>query len=372
MRIKIIDGFRAIAVLGVLWIHIWTFYGNPYYTIAGINLAKLLSFFGSGVDLFFVISGFCMYLMYANKRSEITFTYYWQYLKKRWLRIAPAFYAAIIMYSLLKTSFNLYLVDGMYALKNAFFIRTLFTEPTQYAPHFWSLCTEWHFYLVLPFILLGIKKNSFFKAIIFSTIICLSFRVIFWRENNDPYNIINYLILNRLIEFLVGITIACLYLNEKKAWINRSAVGFFIGILIAFAGRIFMSAEFANRADMVGIAARVFNLPLLTLGFGIVILNALQNVSLFSRFLESNLMTSIGKYSYSMYLWHWLIAEKIAFSFRGIGGFDLFAEVNIAFILSLLILFPISKLSYILFESIYFNKKKDIKTMNLSADLFQS
>ncbi|MEO8413549.1 MAG: acyltransferase [Ginsengibacter sp.] len=361
MRIKIIDGFRAIAVLGVLWIHTWTFYGNPSYAIGGIDLAKLMSFFGNGVDLFFVISGFCMYLMYANKKAEITFTYYWQYLKKRWLRIAPAFYAAIIVYGLFHVSFNLYFFDVMYALQNALFIRTLFIEPTQYAPHFWSLCTEWHFYIILPFVLIGIKKSSFLKTMIITAIICLVFRAIAWHENNDPFNIINYLIVNRLIEFIIGIAIAYLYLKGNKSWINKRISGLFIGIAIAFAGRLLISAGFANRTDLAGMMARVLNLPLLTLGFGVAILNTLQNTSFFSRFLESKLMTSIGKYSYSMYLWHWVVAERMVFFLKGIGNFNLFLQVNLVFILSLLVLFPISKLSYILFESIYFNKKRFTK-----------
>ena len=55
-RLKVLDGFRAIAVLGVLWAHIWMFFGNPSFLVFKIDVAKIVSFFGTGVDLFFVLS----------------------------------------------------------------------------------------------------------------------------------------------------------------------------------------------------------------------------------------------------------------------------------------------------------------------------
>jgi peptidoglycan/LPS O-acetylase OafA/YrhL len=359
-RIQALDGFRAVAVLGVLWAHIWMFFGNPPLAIFHTDVAGIISFFGTGVDLFFVISGFCMYLMYLSKTNDFTWTYYLQYLKKRWLRIAPAFYVAILVYGILAVGFDITVFDWLYALKQALFIRNIFPEHTQYAPHFWSLCTEWHFYLVLPFIILGIKRFSFASCISMVVIVCLIFRLYCWSSPEDPFNVLNYSIPNRLIEFIMGVIAARVFVESRKEWIFKSFAGLAVGIFIALAGRVMMSAAFSGRADWVGLMSRVLDLPLLSMGFSIMIVNVLQHRTFFTSVLEHNILTKIGKYSYSMYLWHWLIAGAFSYQLKDLLQLDPFLEVNIAFVLSLLVLYPLSLISYRLFEAYYFKKSKKL------------
>src|SRR5258708_18228201 len=134
MRIKALDGFRAIAVLGVLWAHIWMFFVNPSFKILNVDVAALMSFWGIGVDLFFVISGFCMYLMYMSQTNGFSWRNYLEYIKRRWLRIAPAFYAAIAVYGLVTVNINFQQFDLTYATKQALFVRNYFFESTPYAP----------------------------------------------------------------------------------------------------------------------------------------------------------------------------------------------------------------------------------------------
>src|SRR5262245_49813726 len=98
-RIAPVDGLRALAVLGVLWWHVWMFSGNPSLSVGRVGAVNLdvnraVSAIGTGVDLFFVISGFCMYLMYAKSQSVFSAQRYAAFIKRRWWRIAPAFYAA--------------------------------------------------------------------------------------------------------------------------------------------------------------------------------------------------------------------------------------------------------------------------------------
>jgi peptidoglycan/LPS O-acetylase OafA/YrhL len=358
MRIKVLDGFRTIAVLGVLWAHIWMFCGTPSFVIANVDFAKLISFFGTGVDLFFVISGFCMYLMYVSKNPEFNFNYYLGYIKKRWLRIAPAFYVAVLVYGFIAVSFSFKLFNWEYALHHFLFIKNLFPEQTLYAPHFWSLCTEWHFYIVLPIIVWGINRFSFQKTIVAVILFCMVFRFIMWMQNSDDYNLVNYSILNRLIEFVMGIIAARIYTDNRQEWFLRSASGLVIGAAIAFAGRMLMTAGLQERSDVIGLLSRTFNLPLLTLGYALVIVNALKYKSLFSDFLASKVMTMIGKYSYSMYLWHWVVAELLSKYFIANFKMNGFLTVNIIFVIAVIILVPVSKLSYYLFESFYFKKRK--------------
>ncbi|HEY9302611.1 MAG TPA: acyltransferase family protein [Phormidium sp.] len=102
-RIAPVDGLRAVAVFGVIWAHVWAFgSGIPVWSLGKIgsinlDLNRAISVIGTGVDLFFVISGFCMYLMYAQKQTKFAWNTYATFLKKRWLRIAPNYYVAALV-----------------------------------------------------------------------------------------------------------------------------------------------------------------------------------------------------------------------------------------------------------------------------------
>jgi len=357
-RIEALDGFRAIAVLGVLWAHIWMFLGNPPYVVFKINIASYISFFGTGVDLFFVISGFCMYLMYITKVKSITFSNYLQYLKKRWLRIAPAFYFAAFAYGIYQVDFVISRFDWEYWLKLILFVINLQHEKTKYGPHFWSLGTEWHFYLLLPLIAVGVAR--FFKvsiAIILS--LCIALRLFFWVTPGDVFNVINYSVFNRLIEFIMGMVAARLYFSNNREWYKASHRGILLGVLLAATGRILMSSGFHLRTDALGVVARVFDLPLLSAGYAIIILNTLSYKSVLRSILETKFVSLIGKYSYSMYLWHWIISLYLVKELNDLLSVPAFLKVNILFVISLIVLLPISLTSYILFERFYFLKKRD-------------
>jgi len=355
-RIDALDGFRAVAVLGVLWAHIWMFLGNPSLIIFKLNVAAGISFFGTGVDLFFVISGFCMYLMYVTKNKAFTIGSYFQYLKKRWLRIAPTFYFAAFIYGLYEVNFSLSKFSWNYWFKLILFVRNLFDEKTQYGPHFWSLGTEWHFYLLLPFIIAFLSR-SFKASATIILLLCLAIRFIFWIHPNDAFSIINYSIFNRLIEFMMGVIAAGLYLNNSSGWYCRSYWGIVVGILLAGVGRVLMTVGFHYREDSLGIAARVFDLPLLTMGYALLIVNTLSHPSIVKSFLETKFMSLIGKYSYSMYLWHWIISGIVVNQLRDLLTISPFINVNALFVLSVIVLLLVSFISYILFERFYFLTK---------------
>jgi peptidoglycan/LPS O-acetylase OafA/YrhL len=98
-RIQALDGLRCLAVIGTLWIHCWTHHHNPRFIIAHLDIANFLALGANGVDLFFVISGFCMYYFYA---ATVKFSYqdFFRFIVKRWVRLSPAFYMATIIYLL--------------------------------------------------------------------------------------------------------------------------------------------------------------------------------------------------------------------------------------------------------------------------------
>jgi peptidoglycan/LPS O-acetylase OafA/YrhL len=152
-HIRSIDGLRGVAVLGVLFCHLS---GNIF--ILGAR----------GVDLFFVISGFCLGLA-ALERGFNLRAYVWS----RARRILPPFYAAIALGIVIAVSdgrltLHHALIEG---LRNAVFLSEHQGYPTINGM-FWTLLVEfrWYFYFPLLFMLYRRSKLCFGALMVFCAV----------------------------------------------------------------------------------------------------------------------------------------------------------------------------------------------------------
>lgn len=132
-RIPYVDGLRAVAVLAVL----------------GCHTSAALAFGGHGVELFFVISGFCLsypFLWELRARGVSAFDVS-KYAASRLVRIVPPYWCAI---AVLWLAFPLFRVDALDALKQALFL----DGGTRWINQsFWSLAVELRWYLMFPVLL---------------------------------------------------------------------------------------------------------------------------------------------------------------------------------------------------------------------------
>jgi peptidoglycan/LPS O-acetylase OafA/YrhL len=125
--------------------------------------------------------------------------------------------------------------------------------------------------------------------------------------------------------------------------------------MIAYFGRICMLTEFVVKFKQYAFVVRSFSEPIMTLGFGLMLYGLITSDSVFRRWISARPILFIGKISYSMYLWHWIVAQTtsnwiLKVTGSGTPGFYL------AYVLSVLFLIPVSWLSYRLFEAPYFKK----------------
>lgn len=171
-RFTSIDALRGIAAFLVVLYHV--FGGGLIFQdrlavekLTCSNLTFLIPAFGySGVYLFFVISGFCIHLRWAKARSndnesnlKIDFFGFW---KRRWLRLYPAYIAAIFLflaweYYQGKLVFDGFLVWDMIA--HVLMIHNL-DNRTVYSMNgvFWTLAIEEQLYL-LYFLMLYLRMK---------------------------------------------------------------------------------------------------------------------------------------------------------------------------------------------------------------------
>ena len=162
--IAFLDGVRGFACLMVIWFHIYRIprdlhIWNP--STSSYPLLNSLLFFGrNGVTLFFVLSGFLLFLPFAK---ALLFKQTWlstqQFYFRRAFRILPAYYLALILIVLLFQ--RQYLQPQHWQELALFFIMFMDSSQATFkqlnAP-FWTLAIEWQFYLFLPLLVLGMRQ----------------------------------------------------------------------------------------------------------------------------------------------------------------------------------------------------------------------
>ncbi len=156
--IYVLDGVRGCACLAIISFHmnlLARFHGiwNPALSGFGAFVSAALLFGESGVVLFFVLSGFLLFLPYAQ---ALLYGTPWPSLKRFYLRrvfrVVPAYYVALILMVLFLNPQYLQ-ADHLYDLWLFITFRMDFPQTFQQIDSpFWTLAIEFQFYLLLPLI----------------------------------------------------------------------------------------------------------------------------------------------------------------------------------------------------------------------------
>src|SRR6266700_7753045 len=157
--IAVLDGVRAIAILMVIVFHINRITGDSLWNQMANPLASSISTAGGmGVTLFFVLSGFLLFMPFAK---ALLYKTNWPLVRvfymRRVLRILPAYYVSLFLIILFQHPEYLHRDH----LKNLALFLTFFMDSSratfrQLNGPYWTLATEWQFYMLLPLIALGI------------------------------------------------------------------------------------------------------------------------------------------------------------------------------------------------------------------------
>lgn len=347
-RIQTLDGLRFLAAIGVLWIHSWTEHGNPKFSLGRINLTDFLAVGGNGVDLFFVISGFCMYYFYGSK-SEFSYHDFYRFIIKRWVRLSPAFYAATIIYILVEKFIYHSNINGIFGfLHSVFYLNYIFGQYNT-AQHFWTLSVEWQFYFIIPFLLIYQNKIGFKKAFftIFGTVFFSAIISVFILENSR--DLLPSTILFRGVEFGCGIIAARLLI--KNYFLSNRAWWLLTFIIVTYVGRVLISKQLLELSYPYDNLSKLFGFTFMGCGFAGILYLSVTSVKWLNIILGNKLFKTMGRISYSFYLLHGLIfhvvtnytIEYLPFS-KGLLG------PVITTCISAVILYPVSLLSFNLFE----------------------
>lgn len=291
-RIKFIDGLRAIAVIMVMLFHFYyqQLAGAGDVAVTPIIFQQLVQFGNMGVYIFFVISGFIVsYVTYDRVRS---WKFIASFIVKRQVRLDPPFWLAILVgITLAAISVHLlgnpvYMPSFSDVLVNAFYLFDFYGRYDIIRVG-WTLCLEIQFYLM--FITLIYLLTRFCSAISLRTGIHLLFFLFslwtyyFFSASWDAF------ILKYWFIFFYGVSITLRIKGELDQRI------FFLILITPF-------CLIGTDASMTPIYFSAGTAFLIYLSFKL----KRSNVWLSSRFFQF-----YGLISYSLYLTHCLVGNKL-------------------------------------------------------------
>lgn len=285
-KIPALDGVRALALLNVLILHAVSIFfpkATPYIS----GMAQF------GVWLFFILSAFLL----TNRFFVTGFTYSGviSYLLGRTLRIIPVFVLAVFAYS----------YGGLFSKDRILLILTF----KQTYLHLWTIPVEYTFYFILPlFAYVSIKlteKYSAWHAVFILALIIIIHQMLYPYTDFSNSGTMKWYI----PVFLYGVMASCVFNRSSLKIGSKSADAIAILIIFSCVAISPMIIKSLNIAITGGTSNKfVFYGPL----FAILVYAACTSKGYFSKAMESKIMMLIGKWSFSIYLWHLLVMFKMS------------------------------------------------------------
>ncbi|WP_168198819.1 acyltransferase family protein [Jejubacter calystegiae] len=279
MQLLSLTGIRGLAALYVMLYHFT--YGRTFFLWNGYI----------GVDLFFILSGYILSLVYADKfiqRSDDLL--YLSFLKHRFARVYPVYFLALVI----MVSINIYssnVIDLHKISTNIFLMQGLLGDSLVVAS--WSLSIELVAYFLFPIIIYSVTKNI--TTIIITIATCL-FLVNFITYYNDhqssgPLDIYrNPLSLIRgLADFMIGVGMYTLSKKDMLPTLRRKHASDYIIVLI-----------------ILVLACKGLDVICIVL-FSMLIFSLHNSESYTKRILSLRPVVYLGDISLSMYLLHPII-----------------------------------------------------------------
>ncbi len=337
-RIAAMEGLRGLAVILVFFVHYHAlFAGSLDANSVSYRVSKFLEVNGnSGVDLFFVLSG---YLIYGAVIKNYDFL---KFISRRIQRIYPAFLVVFAIYLLASvlmpekskipheiSDAAIYILQNILLLPGIFNIEPLITVA-------WSLSYEFFFYLFLPVLVACLqlqKQKPWLRVVFFVSLSALCITYSFFGAFSNL----------KLMMFASGIlvyeAVKSFRLHEKVTWkIDIFALVLFLfSLLLTFL--LINSPEKIYLADTPQLK-NVLHLLLLFVTFFVLTLACIGSKTILKFIFSWTPLRWLGNMSYSYYLIHGFTLQCVAFVLLKLApqtietGFGFWAFMIISFTLT--------------------------------------
>lgn len=308
-KFKAAEGIRGIACLVVLVLHavIIFYYGYHGYFNGMANL---------GVWLFFVLSAFLLTVKF--EKDGFSTSSICSYLVGRFLRIVPLFSFFVFVYLYFGTAD----INTWEDARKAIFM-------VEGYRHLWTVPVEFKFYAMLPIVAYALiatkKKYGVSASTVLGVAMIVAQQVIwpYWKIPGQTVDPVWYLSC-----FTMGVMAAVsISAIEKYATDRMADVVFFTCVALL----VFFSPWF--RAVVFGIPPDSYlSNKILYFGLACSLLTmfCINGKGIAGKILTSAPLRLIGRWSFSIYLGHWLLVMKIAANYH-----ENFAALMICIVLSI-------------------------------------
>jgi peptidoglycan/LPS O-acetylase OafA/YrhL len=296
-----LDGLRAIAALAVVGFHAH---------IPGFSNGSI------GVDIFFTLSGFLITSILLASMSDTGQLDYRAFYTRRALRLLPAYFAvvavAVIGNFVIKTGGTL---RG--ALVSFFYVGNwavgIFHVGLGSLGHTWSLSIEEQFYLVWPVLLVGCVRlsrgNLHTLRVMVASLVALSIAL---TVGTLLLGVSAGLVYNatptRAMQLLIGALLATWMTPRDNA--EKPRRRFSVTSAIGLICLTLLLVDIA--VGSVGLSTDIlFMWPTIAILTAGVIFFVLTSHGILRRILGTRVLVSIGKRSYGLYLWHFVVLATI-------------------------------------------------------------
>ena len=341
-----IDGLKAIAILAVVFYHLFDLLKSAHFTESTLFDGGFL-----GVDIFFVISGFLITSSVFYKLSNNDFSLL-AFYKRRCLRILPpllfvCIFTLIIGYFLLfpevYKELNIEVANALLFIGNFRFANSggyfALDSSDKLLLHTWYLAVTIQFYILFPLIVLLLKKVFSLKRLpvaVTVVFILLTVTSVLVSRNGKGYLLTQC----RIFELFFG---SVLFFYKDIVYKRVFSLNNYLPLLGEVLGIVIIIASIFTVELQNGVWTVTTSLPTM-LGTALVILSHNKN-----SVLRLPPLTLLGKSSYSLYLWHWPL---FVFALR--CGLN---ESYINYVIVFVLLGLLNLMSYLLVEKHKLNYK---------------
>jgi peptidoglycan/LPS O-acetylase OafA/YrhL len=328
-RLPALDGLRGLAILLVMQLHFWGiafgFASLPPTLVVDRFMGRLFGVGWSGVELFFVLSGFLITgILYDEKRSR---GYFRNFYARRFLRIFPLYYAFLAFALLVLPNFHRLAGPGgvsqlrdtqvwywTYTMNIASSVKQLHVHlPIAYG-QFWSLAIEEQFYLLWPLVVLLFSRRTLLILCAALVVGALAVRIFLLQTASASFAVFvepGVMLPARIDTLALGALLALALRGpggiarfRPSAFI--AAAGALMVLTILFFTHDGLSGSDPD-VETIGFSA----LALLYAALLLLVLTSRPRATLYRVFTHPSL-TFLGRYSYAIYVFHLLIAIELA------------------------------------------------------------